>query len=86
MQNYLDLLDRIMKEGVDRSDRTGTGTRALFAQQLRFDLFRHGFPAITTKKLWMKGVWAELLWFLSGSTNWPTFRSQHCAIIWVSVA
>ncbi|HEX2792170.1 MAG TPA: thymidylate synthase [Candidatus Paceibacterota bacterium] len=65
---YLDALKKIMDEGVDRDDRTGTGTRALFALQLRHDL-ADGFPALTTKKLAFKAVKSELLWFLEGSSD-----------------
>jgi thymidylate synthase len=66
MQNYLDLLNKILTTGTDSSDRTGTGTLSLFGEQLRFNL-REGFPAITTKKLAWKPMLAELLWFLEGS-------------------
>lgn len=66
MQNYLDLLQKILDNGIDCSDRTGVGTRSLFAEQLRFDL-KQGFPAVTTKKLAWKSMVAELLWFLEGT-------------------
>lgn len=68
MKEYLNALQKIMDSGVDRGDRTGTGTRSVFAQQLRFDL-ADGFPAVTTKTLAWKGVVSELLWFLEGSTD-----------------
>ncbi|MBP6860289.1 MAG: thymidylate synthase [Candidatus Pacebacteria bacterium] len=67
-QPYLDLLKEVMDKGTDRSDRTGTGTRALFGAQMRFDLSK-GFPAVTTKKLAFKAVKSELLWFLEGSQD-----------------
>ena len=68
MQQYIDLLARVMDEGTDRMDRTGTGTRGVFGHQMRFDL-ADGFPMVTTKKLHLKSIVHELIWFLAGDTN-----------------
>ena len=68
MQQYLDLMQRVMKEGALKEDRTGTGTKSVFGHQMRFDLSK-GFPCITTKKLHLRSIIYELLWFLKGETN-----------------
>ena len=79
MRQYLDLLRRILDEGRDREDRTGTGTRAVFGHQMRFDL-REGFPLLTTKKLHVKSIFHELLWFLRGETHVASLQAAGVRI------
>ena len=79
MQPYLDLLRRILDEGRDREDRTGTGTRGVFGHQMRFDL-RSDFPLLTTKKLHLRSIIVELLWFLAGETNVASLQASGVRI------
>ena len=79
MQQYLDLLKKIMDEGAVKTDRTGTGTKSIFGYQMRFDLSK-GFPLLTTKKVFTRGIIEELLWFLAGDTNKKHLQEKNVHI------
>ena len=79
MKQYLDLIQRVLDEGVRKEDRTGTGTISIFGHQMRFDL-SEGFPLVTTKKMFTRGIIEELLWFISGSTNKKVLQEKNVHI------
>ncbi len=80
MQQYLDLMHRVRNDGVRKTDRTGTGTLSVFGHQMRFDLAA-GFPLVTTKRVHVKSIVHELIWFLAGDTN-TAYLEKHGVSIW----
>lgn len=79
MKQYLDLVNRILTEGVEKGDRTGTGTKSVFGHQMHFNL-EDGFPLLTTKKVFLRGIIEELLWFIKGDTNKHTLQEKNVHI------